>query len=207
VHLIYFADPMCSWCYGFGPQIARVLEAHPDARFDLVMGGLRAFNRGPATETFRRSVLEHWEHVKQASGLELDDAALAREGFVYDTEPPCRAVVTARLIEPKRALAFLGAVQAAFYRGGRDVTQADILADIAAEHGYDRARFTETFGGWTARHETDLDFSTTHTLKISGFPTLGFAHGDQLHLVTVGFCRAEVLEERLARLGRELACA
>jgi putative protein-disulfide isomerase len=21
-HLVYFADPMCSWCYGFSPVIA-----------------------------------------------------------------------------------------------------------------------------------------------------------------------------------------
>ena len=22
-HLIYFSDPMCSWCYGFGPELEK----------------------------------------------------------------------------------------------------------------------------------------------------------------------------------------
>lgn len=26
LHLIYFADPMCSWCYGFSPVICPVQE-------------------------------------------------------------------------------------------------------------------------------------------------------------------------------------
>ncbi|MDB5418474.1 MAG: dithiol-disulfide isomerase, partial [Phenylobacterium sp.] len=26
-HLIYFADPMCSWCYGFSPVIEEIRKA------------------------------------------------------------------------------------------------------------------------------------------------------------------------------------
>ncbi len=58
MHLAYFADPMCSWCYGFGPQLAKLPERHPDARLEPVMGGLRACNReamGAGTETFARA--------------------------------------------------------------------------------------------------------------------------------------------------------
>jgi putative protein-disulfide isomerase len=27
MHLLYFADPLCSWCYGFGPELAKLLAA------------------------------------------------------------------------------------------------------------------------------------------------------------------------------------
>ena len=41
-HLIYFADPMCSWCYGFWPVIAAVQAAFGETLpIRLVMGGLR----------------------------------------------------------------------------------------------------------------------------------------------------------------------
>ena len=43
-HLIYIADPMCSWCYGFGPELTSLLDTLPDARLDIVLGGLRAYN-------------------------------------------------------------------------------------------------------------------------------------------------------------------
>jgi putative protein-disulfide isomerase len=41
--LYYFADPMCSWCYGFAPVMDKLRKAF-GAQFDirLVMGGLKA---------------------------------------------------------------------------------------------------------------------------------------------------------------------
>ena len=36
--LVYFADPMCSWCYGFGPELDALLIGRPGLRVDLVMG-------------------------------------------------------------------------------------------------------------------------------------------------------------------------
>ena len=42
-HLLYFADPMCSWCYGFAPVIHTLSEHFTDRLpLRLVMGGLRA---------------------------------------------------------------------------------------------------------------------------------------------------------------------
>ena len=35
--LVYFADPMCSWCYGFGPELDEFLGERPGLRVDLVM--------------------------------------------------------------------------------------------------------------------------------------------------------------------------
>ena len=41
--LVYLADPMCSWCYGFSPVIAAIAERFEDRMpLQLVMGGLRA---------------------------------------------------------------------------------------------------------------------------------------------------------------------
>ena len=42
--LIYFADTMCSWCYGFAPEMNRVMIAVSD-RVELILqsGGLRPF--------------------------------------------------------------------------------------------------------------------------------------------------------------------
>ena len=44
MQLVYVADPLCSWCYGFGPELTRLLERIPQAKVDLVMGGLRPYN-------------------------------------------------------------------------------------------------------------------------------------------------------------------
>ncbi len=202
MHLLYFADPLCSWCYGFGPELSKLLERHPGTRLDLVMGGLRPFNRQKMSPEFREMLRGHWRHVATASGLPFSEAVLDRDDFVYDTEPPCRAVVAARDLDVSKAYGFMKAVQLAFYRDGRDVTHRDVLADIGAECGYQRDTFGMAFDSDHVREETQADFATTKTLGVSGFPTLGTSRGAQLFLVTSGYVTDDVLEYRLAEIER-----
>lgn len=202
LNLLYIADPLCSWCYGFGPELERLLERHPGARLDLVMGGLRPYNTEPMSAAFKDMLRGHWRHVAQASGLPFSEAIFARDDFIYDTEPACRAVVAARESDPSRAPGFFKAVQAAFYRDGRDVTRDDVLADIAAESGYDRGAVLGRMESETARSRTREDFATAQRLGVSGFPTLALSRGDQLYLVTSGYVADDVLEERIAQIER-----
>jgi len=203
--LIYLADPMCSWCYGFGPELAKLLARRPEAEVDVVMGGLRPYNTQPATDEFRAMIREHWVHVATASGLPFSDAALQRPGFVYDTEPACRAVVTARNIDAGKALGYMKAVQLAFYRDGRDVTRGDELADIAGEAGFERDTFRMHLDSQRMRDAVRADFARTQSLGVSGFPTLGSVHGSQVYLVTSGYVTDDVLEYRLSEIERLLA--
>lgn len=202
--LLYVADPMCSWCYGFGPEIARLVEGRPELGPDLLMGGLRAYNREPMSAPFREMLRGHWRHVAQVSGLPFSEAIFAQAGFVYDTEPPCRAVVTARTLDPAGAFALMKAIQSAFYAEGRDVTRALALADPAAAEGYDRAAFLGALESQEMREATRADFERARSLGVTGFPTLACAHGDGLYLVTAGFTTVETLDERLALIERRL---
>jgi putative protein-disulfide isomerase len=200
MRLVYFADPLCSWCYGFGPELRKVLARNPDAGLELVMGGLRPYNRERMSEAFKAMLREHWRHVHEASGLPFSEAILARDDFVYDTEPACRAVVTARALEPSRAFAYLESVQRAFYQEGRDMTRAGELADLAAAAGYDRAHFAEGFEAPAMREATRSEFATSQSLGVAGFPTVALRRGAELFLVTSGFAPADVLQERIAQI-------
>ena len=199
LHFIYFADPMCSWCYGFAPvvaELARRFEGRLPVR--LVMGGLRAGNTQPMREKDRDYIRSAWASVAEASGQPFDAAFFDREGFVYDTEPACRAVVAMRRLQPEQALAFKARVSAAFYAHNRDVTHDDVLADIAAESGVDRALFFAELTSAEARNETFRDFMIAKEAGVEGFPVLvagrqatGYA------LVTQGFRPLEGLAEAI----------
>lgn len=205
MRLLYIADPMCSWCYGFAPELAKLLARLPEAQLDVVMGGLRPFNKQPATAQFREMLREHWRHVSTASGLPFSEAALDRPGFIYDTEPACRAVVTARNIDAARALGYMKAIQLAFYRDGRDVTRGDELAEIAGECGFERDTLRMHLDSEPMREQTLADFARAQSLGVAGFPTLGVVHGTQLYLVTSGYVTDDVLEYRLAEIDRLVA--
>jgi putative protein-disulfide isomerase len=163
---------------------------------------LRPYNRETMSLAFRTMLREHWNHVALATGLPFSQSVLERDDFVYDTEPACRAVVTARQLFPAQALAVMKGIQLAFYRDGRDATSAEVLADIAAAHGYDRATFLAAFESEPMRRETRADFAATQSIGVSGFPTVALSRGEELYLVTSGFVTRDVLEYRVAEIER-----
>ncbi|MCA3720124.1 MAG: DsbA family protein, partial [Phenylobacterium sp.] len=76
-HLIYFADPMCSWCYGFSPVMEDIRRAFGRALpVRLVMGGLRPGTETPMTPEARDSLRGHWTHITEATGLPFGGAVL-----------------------------------------------------------------------------------------------------------------------------------
>lgn len=213
-HLIYIADPMCSWCYGFGPQLDALLDALPGAQLDIVTGGLRAYHTEVLDEAKKTTILTHWKHVAKASGLPFSPAGMARPGFVYDTEPACRALVAARILGddlPARAmLAVLHAIQHAFYAQGRDVTDLQVLADVGASAlsaaraqavpplpPIDSATFLETLRAASTLSETKQDFTQTQRWGIQGFPALVLERDGTLHLISSGYTKTPVLLERI----------
>lgn len=211
-HLIYVADPMCSWCYGFGPELNAVLDALPEARLDIVLGGLRAYNTEAMDEGKKATILTHWKHVEEASGLPFSGSVMARPGFVYDTEPACRAVVAARILGrdlPSRpALQVFHAIQRAFYAQGRDVTDLQVLAEVgaaaltAAGQPIDSAGFFDLLNADATIAATRQDFSQAQRWGIRGFPALLIEHDAGLHLICSGYTKAAVLMERIGAIGR-----
>jgi putative protein-disulfide isomerase len=205
--LLYVADPLCSWCYGFGPELARLLERRPDLGLDLLMGGLRAGNTEPMSEAFRGMLRGHWAHVAEVSGLPFSEAIFDTPGFVYDTEPPCRAVVTARALDPARAFALMKEIQAAFYREGIDVTRAGALADAARRCGYEPEAFLDALESAAMREATQADFARARALGVTGFPTLALSLEGGLYLVASGYTPSAVLEERIVRIAERMRSA
>ena len=139
-------------------------------------------------------------HVGEISGQPFDPAFFEREGFVYDTEPPSRAVVTIRHVYPEAALPFLERLSLSFYAGNRDITDAAVIADIAAEAGFDRAEFLAAFSSDAAREQTRQDFTRCQTAGIRGFPTLlGGSAASGYGLLTHGFCGLDVVQQELGQ--------
>lgn len=204
--LIYVADPMCSWCYGFGPELVSLLEGLPGLQVEVVVGGLRAFNTTPMDDAAREELMSHWEKVHAASGLTMLDNAVNQPGFIYDTEPACRAVVTARSLLPQSALPVFHAIQHAFYAEGRDVTRGDVLADVVcaalaiAGVEQDPVTFAALWSSAPMRQATQADFDLTKHWKIDGFPMLILERNGQLDMVTSGYARMPALIDQLQLL-------
>jgi putative protein-disulfide isomerase len=204
--LIYIADPMCSWCYGFGPELTTLIDGLPETPLEIIVGGLRAYNTEVMTEDARTTLLSHWDNVEQASGLPFSKDALSHDDFIYDTEPACRAVVAARMLAPQAAFDVFRAIQHGFYAEGLNTTKGDVLADIStkvlnkAGVAIDSAAFLATWLSEDAIAATHADFVQTQRWGVKGFPTLVLERAGELHLVTSGFMKTQALVDQLQAL-------
>lgn len=188
-HLTYYADPMCSWCWGFAPQID-LIALHFGERLPvlLVMGGLRPGTKEPMTPELKASIKGHWEHVHERSGQPFDFSFFERDGFVYDTAPACKAVITVRTIAPDLALKYFRSVQKAFYADGEDVTKTETLARLASEAGVDRDAFQTAFDSPEIHQATAQDFLAGPRIGVTGYPTLLAEDPERAaQLVTAGY--------------------
>ena len=162
------------------------------------MGGLRT--GGASLEPAkRRYILEHWQAVNEATGQPFTFEGALPEGFVYDTEPACRALVAARSLAPDCAWKLVKLIQQAFYVQGRDVTQASVLVELAETAGVPRIEFAAAFDSTEQQAATAADIAWVQDLGIAGFPTLLAERNGQLALLTNGYQPLEPLADLLGR--------
>jgi putative protein-disulfide isomerase len=203
--LIYVGDPMCSWCWGFAPEIGALSTEHP---VEVVVGGLRpgpmAEELGDRMAAFLR---HHWVEVGERTGQPFDTDFLdRRDRWVYDTEPAAIAVVELRSRRPDHALDYFTRIQRAFYAEGRDVTDFSVLAELASGFDMDPAELAESLESEEAKQRAWEDFARARNWGISGFPTLvGELLDGRLALLARGWAEAEVIRSRISSLAEALA--
>ncbi|MHA1598643.1 MAG: DsbA family protein [Alphaproteobacteria bacterium] len=191
--LILVADPMCSWCWGFAPVMRNIRDDFSGRLgIEVLMGGLRPGTTEAMDDTMKEYIRHHWEQVFEKTGQPFDFDFFKRDGFVYDTEIPCRAVVTMRQLNPDAVLDYLEHLHRANYAENRDITDAAVLADIAGKYGIEADAFSAFFASDEARAMTTKDFHQARDLGVTGFPSIVARQhmddsDDQYAFLTMGY--------------------
>ncbi|CCQ72248.1 DsbA family protein [Magnetospira sp. QH-2] len=186
--ILLIADPMCSWCWGFAPVFASLTEnLAGEVPVSLRVGGLRPYTKEPWDKDLRNYIREAWAGVATRTGQGFNLDLLNDHEFVYDTEPACRAVVTARHLDRESAVPMLHGAHRAFYVDNHDITQADVLADLAEELALNREAFLEAFDSNEAKQTTYEEFKAVQAWGVKGFPTLLLREGRDARAVATGY--------------------
>lgn len=186
--IFYIGDPMCSWCWGFAPAAQAIVERFSDVPFTVILGGLRpGENAELLDERLRKLIEPHWHRVHEMTGQAFDFGFFDRAGFVFDTEPACRAVVALRRIAPERTFPFFVSLQRAFYAENVDITDAANYAPLLDAQGVHSDEFMTLFEDGGVRRETYGDFVLARQLGARGFPTVVLRKDKKLALLTVGY--------------------
>jgi predicted DsbA family dithiol-disulfide isomerase len=147
IRLDIFSDPVCPWCYIGKANLDRALEAHADHPFRIEWHPFQLNPDMPAEGVDKHDYLaaKFGEDRLVQMHLRLKEASRAA-GAEIDPDTPRRIPNTLnahRLIHwaglEGRQTAVVSAIMRAYWREGRDIGNAAVLADVAAAAGMDRA--------------------------------------------------------------------
>jgi putative protein-disulfide isomerase len=195
--LIYVGDPMCSWCWGFAPEIESLAEDFP---VEVVVGGLRPGPMAqPLDDRMADFLAHHWVEIGERTGQPFATGFLERrDGWVYDTEPAAIAVAQMREMREPSTLDYFTDVQLAFYGRGEDVTDFAVLTELAGQYELDTEEFASALLTETAKKRAWNDFSRARNWGINGFPTLvGTLVDGRLALLARGWTDADTIRNRI----------
>ena len=194
--LIYFGDPMCSWCYGFSPEISAAVDSlGATVDFQMIMGGLRPYNTQTMTD-LGDFLKDHWKEVGERSGQPFGYEILKDETFVYDTEPACRAVVVMKKLQPESTLAFFKKIQHSFYKENKNTNSVETYLELVEEFGIEKEIFQKEFESDEMKAAVKSEFTYSSEIGVRGFPTLVLQKGDKYFLLTNGYTTADNIIEK-----------
>ena len=186
--VIYVADPCCSWCWGFSPAINELRDDfQKQVNFTMLMGGLRVGAHHVRDAARKEYVRDAWTRVGELSGQPFDLSMLEHDNVCEDTEPSCRALIVMRGDAPEKTFSFMQSLQHAFFADARDISDVEILADLAGEAGEDRDAFHAKLTSDDAKQAAEREFAATRAMGVNGYPTTIVRNGEDHKILSAGY--------------------
>jgi putative protein-disulfide isomerase len=187
--IIYVADPMCSWCWGFTDTLNQVYDAKGEVPVEYVMGGLAKDSDEPmATETVAY-VQDQWRKVTDLTGATFNWDFWEKCKPRRSTYPSCRAVIAASRQGKTREM--FEAIQRAYYQEARNPADLPVLSQLAKEIGLDREVFDADIVDDSVEADLQDGFNIRRSLQANSFPSLILMSNDSPVWLTKGYADSD----------------
>jgi putative protein-disulfide isomerase len=184
---IYFVSPMCSWCWGFSPVIQKLQQAYPENTIQAVLTPFRIDTNQPMDKSLRDYVMGQWRNVNRTTGQPFDFNFSMPEDFIYNTRLACLSIKAFCKQLPQQELEFLGAIQYSFYTENKDLTDINVLMDIANCYSINEKTFMEDLQGREVQNQLEQDFDLCRKLEVQSYPTLMTKQEDSYTMLVSGY--------------------
>jgi len=197
--LLYFHDPMCSWCWAFRPALTALHSRLPtDLTLRKVVGGLAPDNDQPMREEMRSKLKGTWQTIQETvPGTRFNFAFWENCTPRRSTYNACRAVLAAARLSPEHEDLMIEAIQHAYYLNARNPSDFGTLIDLAEDIGLDRQRFSAEVSGDAVESLMHEEVAFARRAPIHGFPSLVVRTESGLQPVDIDFRDAEPMRRQI----------
>ena len=200
MQFVYFASPMCSWCWGFSPVVQKLKKEYGANKIRLVLTPFRVDTTEPMDDALRNYVLGQWHKVHQTTGQAFDFRFAMPKDFIYNTTLVCLSIKAFcnQLIEQE--LDYMHDLQHLYYTKNQDLTNEDILIEIAEKFGLNTSQFKQDLHSELTKEELEKDFSMCQQLNVRSYPTLMLEQNDEYSVLANGYLSFTELQQRMESL-------
>lgn len=206
--IYYVGDPMCSWCWGIANHLTQFQDylAKENIEYDIIVGGLRPGGGDPWNEQLKGYLKKAWKTIHERTGQPFKFDLLEAEQFHYDTEPSCRAVVTAKhfLDSSAQVSEFFKAIQYKFYAQNEDPKTDEFYRSITADFNIDYEAFLSKFHSEELKEQTKGEFVLNREWGVGGYPSLVIEYEDKLYSLANGYASYEDLVKRMGTFSKKI---
>lgn len=174
VKIIYYTDPICSSCWGIGPQLRKLkLEYGNNIEVEYRMGGLLpnwSYNSGGISKP--SDVAHHWDEVSVYYDMPIDGNVWL-EDPLNSSYPPSIAFKAAQMQDNEKAILFLREIREMVFLQKKNITKWEHLELAGKKVGLDIVKLKTDYEG-KAKELFEEDLKLGRELGVRGFPTMFF---------------------------------
>lgn len=171
----YVFDAYCGWSYAFSPSVNRFMQTNGHrVELRVISGGLLTGDSRVPVSAFGHLTSTN-QRISQLTGAQFGQPyrqLLAGGRFVMDSEAAARGFAALREAAPDNALKLAYAMQIAFYRNGRSLSDTETYIKIALDAGLDPSAVLEDLHSERSWKAAGADFQLARQLGADSFPML-----------------------------------
>jgi putative protein-disulfide isomerase len=208
MRLIYIYDPLCGWCYGFGPVMQQIEQAFPHLPIEVLSGGMVLGDRVGPIGRMSDYLLKAIPHLEQTTGVRIGAPymEIIRKGdMVLSSEKPCIALTVFKSLSNQSAVAFAKAIQTQLFEHGNHLDDEAVYESLCVQFDLPWEVFQQKLRSEDYKKRTYEEFAYVQQMGVTGFPCLLLVQENQGYLLSRGYSPLESLKENIESVIDKLA--
>lgn len=201
--IVYGFDPLCGWCYGFGPAF-EALRAHYGARvrWTVASAGLIVGERVKPISEMRDYLVQGMAQVESRTGVRFGEGfrrLLAEGSWVGRSEPLIRAIVQVAKRWPEQAPSFAGGLCEALYAQGLPPEEDAALQSACDRAGLNAAAVATAWRDPAASAEGAAAMREAARIGVTTYPSMFLRTAQGAQPIFAGCLSLEAAREAIDR--------